>query len=356
MSAERLSVSALGLGLLTLIGCGSPTRENVVEQRSSTDEAPSAAPAAGPVAPARDRVDAHVHLVEGAVDELLSALDRQRIAAAVVVASPHLDPRSGVTLDSSGLLPGWRAANDTLLAETAAHRDRLIPFITVEPAEVEIAELERWFERGACGVKLYFGHQRLHARPLDDPRHERVFDWLEARHAPVLTHVNTVRYRDELASLLRAHPQLELVCAHLCGSRTDLDRLAGLLQEFPTLRVDTSHGAGEHGVDGFTAIERERERLRAMILAEPERFVFGSDLVTTRSPLGPTASAREWDLQLAANLGLIEHEQFEFWRHVDPTASGGLELGEYRGLALDEPARAHVLAGNARAWLGGCGD
>jgi predicted TIM-barrel fold metal-dependent hydrolase len=320
--------------LAMLIGCGSPTRERV--------------PAAS------ERIDAHVHLVDGAVDELLAALDRQGIAAAVVIASPHLDSRTDVVLDDSGVLPGWRAANDQLLIDTADHRDRLIPFITVEPAQVEIVELEAWLEQGACGVKLYAGHQRLHARPLDHISHDRLFAWLEAKRVPVLLHVNTVRYRDELANVLREHPELELVCAHLCGSRTDLDRLADLLREFPRLRVDTSHGAGVHGVDGYMAIERDRDQLRAMILAEPERFVFGSDLVTTRSRMGLAATAREWDLQLAANLGLIERDVFEFWRRSDAAPTTKLELGRYRGLALEQPIRARVLGGNARAWLSSC--
>jgi predicted TIM-barrel fold metal-dependent hydrolase len=330
VNVERIAA----LSLSWLIACGSPKRETV--------------PAAS------ERIDAHVHLVEGAVEELLAALDRQGIAAAIVIASPHLDARSGVTLDDSGVLPGWRAANDQLLLDVAGRRDRLIPFITVEPAQVEIAQLEAWRERGACGVKLYAGHQRLHARPLDHPSHDRLFSWLEAERVPVLLHVNTVRYRDELANVLRSYPELELVCAHLCGSRTDLDRLAELLREFPRLRVDTSHGAGVHGVDGFMALEREREQLRAMILAEPERFVFGSDLVTTPSRMGPAVSAQEWDLQLAANLGLIERETFEFWRRSPAMPTTKLELGGYRGLALEDPVRARVLGGNARAWLGSC--
>lgn len=330
VSAERIAA----LGVATLLGCGSATRETL--------------PAAS------ERLDAHVHLVEGAADELLATLDRHAIAAAVVIASPHLDSHSGVVLDDSGVLPGWRAANDQLLTDTASHRDRLIPFITVEPAQVEIAELEAWLERGACGVKLYAGHQRLHARALDDASHDRLWTYLEAQRVPVLLHVNTVRYRDELANVLREHPGLELVCAHLCGSRTDLDRLAELLHEFPRLRVDTSHGAGVHGVDGYMAIEREREQLRAMILAEPERFLFGSDLVTTRSRVGASVTEQEWDLQLAANLGLIEREMFEFWRRSEDAPATKLELGRYRGLAIEGTVRDRVLGGNARAWLASC--
>ncbi|MFY0532448.1 amidohydrolase family protein [Nannocystis pusilla] len=252
------------------MACGVPTPTGT----TGSDDEPAA----------RDRVDVHVHLVGGAVDELLAALDRNAIAAAVVIASPHLDPALGLAPGPDARMHGWREANDALLAATAAHRARLFPFVAVEPAEVDIPALEGWFQGGARGVKLYFGHQKLHARPLDDPAHASLFEWLEQRSVPVLVHVNTVRYRDELARVLRAHPRLELVCAHLCGSRTDLDRLAGLLREFPRLRVDTSHGAGLPGVDGFTAIEEDRDRLRALIEFQPERFLFGSDLVTARGP------------------------------------------------------------------------
>ncbi|MCY1053519.1 amidohydrolase family protein [Nannocystis sp. SCPEA4] len=339
MSAEpapwRAAIAALAGLALT---CSAPTP---TEPTSTDDEV------------VRDRVDVHVHLVGGAVDELLAALDRQAIAAAVVIASPHLDPALGREPGRDARLRGWREANEALLAATADHRDRLFPFITVEPAEVGIAELERWFQRGARGVKLYAGHQELHARPLDDPAHASLFEWLEHHSVPVLAHVNTVRYRDELARLLRAHPRLELVCAHLCGSRTDLDRLAGLLREFPRLRVDTSHGAGLPGVDGFTAIETDRDRLRALIEVQPERFLFGSDLVTTRAPGHEADAAREWDLQLSANLGLLERERFEFWRHT--ARIGAFTPGVYHGLALADPAVSRVLGGNARAWLGAYG-
>lgn len=338
MSAETRHAGARTVALMLLAGCSTPAATDVAELE--THEAPER----------RERIDVHVHLVDGAVDVLLAALDRHEIAAAVVLASPHLDPRADAAPDRAGRLRGWREANDDLLTATLPHRDRLLPFVTVEPAEVDLVELERWFERGARGVKLYAGHHRLHARPLDDPAHARLFAWLEERSVPVLAHVNTVRYRDELAAVLRAHPRLELVCAHLCGSRTDLDRLAGLLREFPRLRVDTSHGAGVHGVDGFTAIEGDRARLRALIEAEPARFLFGSDLVTTRASAGPAATAREWDRQLAANLGLLERERFDFWRHG--ARIGALELGSYHGLALDQPSLGRVLADNARAWLG----
>jgi predicted TIM-barrel fold metal-dependent hydrolase len=298
----------------------------------------------------RERLDVHVHLVEDATDELLAALDRNAIRRAVVMASPHLDPAHPSPGEDH--FAGWRAANDRLLAATERHRDRLLPFITVEPAAVTLEELDGWMARGACGVKIYAGHHDLRQRPLDDPAHDGLFAALEQRRTPVLVHVNTFRYEDELERLLRAHPGLELVCPHLCGSRTDLDRLERLLQAHPRLRVDTSHGPGQPGVDGFTNLEREHERLRGVILTQPERFLFGSDLVTLSTVGGVSAARLEWDQQIAANLGLLEHERFEFWRNEE--GEGSLRLGGYRGLALTGEPLDAVVAGNAEQWLRSC--
>ena len=295
----------------------------------------------------------HVHLVGDVVDDLLATLDRHGIAQAVVLASPHLDPSSPAPGPDGDKFASWRAANDRLLSQTKAHRDRLLPFITVEPAELELDELDDWLERGACGVKLYMGHRSLRRRPLDHAEHAATFARLEARRVPVLLHVNTFRYEHELDALLQAYPKLELVCPHLCGSRTDLDRLERIMRAHPTLRVDVSHGAGKPGVDGFTNLERERERLRALITAEPERFMFGSDLVTMLSADNMDATRLEWDRQIAANLGLLANERFEFWREQQPGAGS---IGEYQGLALDPALLERVLGANARAWLGGCAD
>src|SRR5690606_21443904 len=159
-------------------------------------------------------------------------------------------------------------------------------------------------------------------------------------------------YEHELDALLARYPKLELVCPHLCGSRTDLDRLARIMRKHPSLLVDTSHGPGQPGIDGFANLERERERLRAMIAAEPHRFLFGSDLVTVTIAGKQDATQVEWDRQIRANVGLLERERFEFWRAAG--RSGAAVQGEYQGLGLEDPALTQVLAGNAQRWLQRC--
>lgn len=340
--------------LLTLSACSrSAEREAPEHQAVATPvPAPSTARASEEGAQAAHaRFDVHIHLVEPISDELLSALERAGIEQAVLMASPHLESERPPGADG---FAHWRDANERLLRQTAPHAG-LFPFITVDPAAVEVHELERWFEQGACGVKLYMGHRSFHAQPLDAPIHAAMFEWLERRHVPVLLHVNTFRYEHELDALLSKHPELELVCPHLCGSRTDLDRLERLLDKHPKLRVDTSHGPGRPGIDGFLNVERERERLARLIHAEPTRFLFGSDLLTLTAVSGDIEATRsEWDLQLRANLGLLEAESFEFYRPKNE--HGALMVGNYRGLALEATDAQAVLAGNARAWLASCID
>ncbi|WP_086001462.1 amidohydrolase family protein [Plesiocystis pacifica] len=349
-------VRALALaGAVAGAGCQAERPKPAPTKVAAEPEQPIPEPAPEPAPepkPARARFDVHVHLVSDAVDPLLATLDRAGIQRAVVLASPHLDPAH--LPDQSERFADWRGANDRLLELSAGHRDRLVPFITADPAEARPEELRAWFDAGACGVKLYMGHRSFHARPLADEAHRPMFSTLERERVPVLLHINTFRFEAELGELLASYPELNLLCPHFCGSRTDVERLERILAAHPGLLVDTSHGPGKPGVQGFTALELERERVRALILAEPERFLFGSDLVTSMVEQREDIARFEWDRQVQANLGLLEADRFEFNRLVGE--HGVMEWSEYRGLALDDATLGPVLAGNAERWLASCLD
>jgi len=219
----------------------------------------------------------------------------------------------------------------------------------VELGNVEVGYVAEMLDRGACGVKIYQGHRALRKRPLADASHRPVLALLEQRGVPVLLHVNTVRFRDDLVELMAAFPALRVLCAHFCSSRTDLDRLAGIMAELPTLLFDTSHGGPVHGAAGFANLEREGERLIAMMQAAPERFLFGSDLVTGMHVPG---WQEDWRIQVEANLGFVRDQRFRFWRQDEGSSASTLQ--DYRGLALDEPLLGKVLRGNAERWLAAC--
>jgi uncharacterized protein len=289
--------------------------------------------------------DVHIHLTGlDVVPELLGLLDQQGIRKAVVLSTPYAASGRGGTG-----LSGYREGNDAVLQAAAAHPDRLLPFIALDLGRDPPEYLNELVRRGACGVKIYQGHQGFHERPLDDPAHRPLIEILEREAIPVLLHVNTVAYRPELDRLMRAFPRLNAVCAHLCGSRTDLDRFEAIRDAFPQLLFDTSHGSSKPASDGFLHLERERGRFRRILEKTPERFLFGSDLVTAADT--PTARA-EWDMQVRANLGLLRDRTFSFWR---PLGSGaGLSPGQYRGLELPADLLRPILAGNAERWLGRC--
>jgi predicted TIM-barrel fold metal-dependent hydrolase len=281
-------------------------------------------------------VDAHVHLTDlGALPGLVATLDRHGVERAVLIATPSR-------------LAERARANEDVLAAAARHPDRFLPFVALDLASDAPEALDALLARGACGVKLYQGHADFHERPLDDPAHEALWQALEARGTPVLLHVNTVRFGGELDRTLTAHPRLNAVCAHLCGSRTDLDRFEALARRFPRLLFDTSHGSASHAAAGFANLDRERARFRRLVESEPDRFLFGSDLV----PITIPGWRVEWDGQLAANIGLLRAERFAALR-----AQGDLPAlvpGEYRGLALPPPILRRVLRQNAQRWLAPC--
>lgn len=332
-------------------------------------------------APARSIMDAHIHLTTGSEAALIEALDRANIDRAVILATPHLDPdldpsdetsdatpvpgASGETSDElrkkknqllavaergETSLRGYQQANVLVLAAAAAHPDRLIPFVTLDLGTTEVGYLAELLGRGACGVKVYQGHRSFHRRPIDHESHRAIFSLLAERGTPVLLHVNTVHFRDELASLIRRYRgKLNMVCPHFCGSRTDIDRLQSILTELPGLLVDTSHGPGAPGAAGFAHIESQRERVRRLMEANADRFLFGSDLVTSR--LMPTW-VEEWNLQIRGNLEFLTADTFKFWRQ--PEGQRIFTVMPYQGLALSEATLASVTGDNARRWLAGC--
>lgn len=286
-----------------------------------------------------------MHLTQtDAVTPLLAHMAKHHIDRTVILASPDLTSGRG----GSGL-SGYRAGNEVVLDAATAHPGKLIPFITLDLGHDDLAYLAELRRRGACGVKLYQGHNLFHERPLDDPSHQAMWQALADQALPVLLHANTVRYRSELEAVLRAFPNLRMVCAHLCGSRTDLTRVESLMQAFPGLLVDTSHGSAGPAAEGFANLERERTQLLRLFSRWPERFLFGTDLVTNaRDPM----SAEMWDMQVESNMGLLKEDNFRFFRqNADQSAR---TIGTYQGLHLPPELLAPVLGQNAARWLGTC--
>lgn len=172
------------------------------------------------------------------------------LALAVAVDAPHVRP-----------------INDYLIATVQAHPDELWGFATLHPdMEDPGKEVERILKSGMKGVKLHPDMQRF---SLAEPRADRLFAAC-AGVCPMMIHTGDRRYRNSnpalLPPILKRHPRLQLICAHL-GGYSEWDDGVRYLAD-TSVYVDTSS----------SSFVLPPERVRELILLYGEdRVLFGTD-------------------------------------------------------------------------------
>ena len=210
-------------------------------------------------------IDAHGHLGEygqfrvprGTAGDLIHRMDLMGVERLAI--SAH-----------AAFASDYRWGNG-LAAEAAAQHPGRIFFYAVAnpgyPLEIE-AELERCAGRpGFVGVKL---HPAVHACALEAPAYAAAWRWAGRRRAPVLTHFwkgDTHCGADNVRRVAGAHPEVQLVLAHLGGFDRGYQELPSLAAEFPNLWFDTSGSRHPRGII---------EDLTAAGLAG--RLLYGSDM------------------------------------------------------------------------------
>ncbi len=177
--------------------------------------------------------------------------------------------------------------NDFLIESVNAHPDRLMGFATLHPdMEDPGAEVERVLKAGMKGIKLHPDMQRF---SLSEKRADRLFSAC-AGVCPVMLHTGDKRYHNSNPSLippiLKKHPGLTLICAHM-GGYSEWEDAERLLAD-TDVYVDTSS----------TSFVLPPERIRELILLFGEdRVLFGTDF--------PMWSAQP-EIDLLLSLGLPE--------------------------------------------------
>jgi predicted TIM-barrel fold metal-dependent hydrolase len=192
---------------------------------------------------------------------------------------------------------------------------------------------------------------------IDDPRLQPIWDFLSARHVPVLVHSADPREgwrpldpRSPNYHYFRTHPEhypylhpevprwetviaardrwlarnpgLIVIGAHFGSMADDLDALSRCLDSFPNLDVDVAARLGD--------MERlPVERVRRFFLAYPDRILFGTDA---------TISAAETGMHLAA----VRQEQ----KHIDAEYAGWWQYTT-ETLRLPAPVLTKFFSGNA---------
>ena len=264
---------------------------------------------AGPVNYAR--IDIHTHigypfLREDSLDtgRLLKWMDTNNIEAAVVLA----------LVSPEGFY--YQISNEHVLDSTKAHRDRLIPFVDIDPRQSYVdtnetirARLEQYIEKGARGL----GEHKCGV-PIDDPRNLEVFAAAGDLGLPILFHIDSERNTDRpglpgLEKALQAAPGAKFIghaqgwWASVSGNCTQeelgiypkgpvtpggaVDRL---FDTFPNLYGDLSAGSGNN------AITRDREWGREFLIRRADRLLFGTDYLGVGQNVPQLDSLEKFDL------------------------------------------------------------
>lgn len=245
---------------------------------------------------AQQTIDCHTHLTHGwykqetgaiTASDLLHWLDAHELAQAVVL--PLVSPEAF----------WYPITTEHVLAATAPHRDRLIPFCAVDPrtlgthlpTQQEVVDLlQRYIDAGAQGLGEH--KPRL---AIDDPLSMRLYEACSQVGLPVLFHLDNFANFDKpglpgLARVLAAYPNLTMIghgkgwWASIAGSLSQDDLQVGfprgtialggaidtLLAAHPNLYADLS-SSGAH------ALLRDKPFGTAFLQRWSDRLLFGTD-------------------------------------------------------------------------------
>ncbi len=237
-------------------------------------------------------VDVHTHLGQEwggrrplSATELLHWMDEHTITHAVVM--PLVSPESY----------DYVISTDYVLRETQAHRDRLIPFCSLDPRTVEhsgvkkkVDLLKKYVDAGARG----FGEHKV-GLPVDAPGNLEIYHACGELKLPVLFHLDDIRNTDVpglpgLARALQEAPDTTFIghgpgwWASISGDAADLGgypsgpvtpggAIDALMDAYPNLYGDLSAGSGAN------AIARDIEFGKAFLTRRADRLMFGTDFL-----------------------------------------------------------------------------
>jgi hypothetical protein len=256
-------------------------------------------------------IDIHTHLGQAwnstqplSAEGLLRWMDANDIAQAVVL--PLVSPEAA----------SYLSPPEFVLAQTAGHRDRLIPFCNIDPRAAYgggqkglVSMLEKYIEAGAKG----FGEHKPGLK-IDDPRNMALFEACGQLRLPVLFHLDQIRNVDEpgLPGLERvlAHCTETILIGHGPGwwasisgavSAADLGgyprgpvapggAIDRLMDKYANLYGDLSAGSGAG------AIQRDPAFGREFLIRRADRLMFGTDFLSPGQEVPQLELFRQIDL------------------------------------------------------------
>ncbi len=283
-------------------------------------------------------VNVHEHIESAeAAQKYLDAAERQQISLTVILGSPK-----------ATLVPGLQGFqgedpnNRSLLKLAHENPDRFIVFPTLNPEDPrKLERLEEYVRLGAKGLKLYSGHGIYHRLPLDEASMLPVYAYCQRKQLPVMLHVNPALYQEEFENVLRAFPDLKVICPHYCLSTLRTDRFRRLMDRYPNLYTDTSFGYIGFFKEALLRFSKDPQTYRALILRYQDRILFGTDLVVTDESY---KTAHWLEQMIRGYRSLLEKETFSFFDLPGRTLNG---------LRLDRKVLKKIYSRNFERLMGG---
>jgi hypothetical protein len=140
----------------------------------------------------------------------------------------------------------------------AAPRGRERGLFVDAPWRIEATKRAR-----AAGIRVFMVH-------VGDPDR-----WFETMYADAAKFGTKADQYVGLERMLQMFPDVSWIAAHMGGDVEHPDHLQALLEKYPHLHFDTSATKWQ-----VREASKRREAVRALLCRFPERFLFGSDLVT----------------------------------------------------------------------------
>lgn len=299
--AFRLVAVVVALTLLAYVAKEAPEYFNKVSA-----DVESAAPVAPVAAPPRDQaaalqaleksvaekriVNTHEHIQDmRQVPTVLEAMDRHGIRKTLLMGSSWFT----ITLNERVGFSRVDENNEEILRIQHSNPERFEAWPTIDPVDPEkLDKIRSLIERGAKGVKLYFGHgytrrdtgeYMFHPIAMDDPQLFPLYEYWQENHVPLCLHVNPFKpgFADELVAVLSNFPDLKVNAPHFMLSSIRDSRLREFFDTFPNIYSDVSFGHDDFLIAGLKRISKDPEKFSRLFAEYPDRFMFGTDLVMT---------------------------------------------------------------------------
>ena len=249
-------------------------------------------------------------------------------------------------------------------------------------AEKTIAQINKCIAQGATGIKIWKNIGMVLKDPrdryvmVDDPAFEPVFRYLEENKIPVMGHLgepkncwlpleqmtDTGNYRyykanpqyhmylhpeapsydDQINArdnLLRNHPNLDFIAAHLASLEWSVDEIAKRMDMFPGMKIDMSARMAHLQYQSI----RDPEKVRNFLIKYQDRIIYGTDITIGKDEQDPESRMKALTDRWESNWIYLATDSVQKIRNIE---------GDVKGLQLPKKVIDKIYYNNAGRYFG----